>query len=165
VSIAGLAKTLSKLHVSDRSESYLRKILTDANHSKFDEMKCTLSLPTTSGPDINVDYIDPFKLLVALINESPTVAASYAEAYRRSPPSVANKWHLVVGFDEFVPGNKLRVDHSRKTMVVSFTFRELGQAAVNNGMLWHTFATIRSDIIARAHDGTFRCVPHCRASD
>ena len=153
------------MHVTDYSESYVRKILTDANHSKFNEMKCTLSLPRTSGPDINVDFIDPCKLLVALINESPAVAASYAEAYRRSPPSVGNKWHLVVGFDEFVPGNKLAVDHSRKTMVISFTFRELGQTAVNNGMLWHTFATIRSALIAQAHDGTFRCVPHCRASD
>ena len=37
---------------------------------------------------------------------------------------------MIVGYDEFVPGNKLQLQSSRMAMNLSFTFLELGSGGV-----------------------------------
>ena len=55
----------------------------------------------------------------------------------------------MVAYDEFVPVNKLSTDKTRKTMVVSFTFLELGAAALSRGTVWTTPVSVRSTTIAK----------------
>ena len=47
-------------------------------------------------------------------------------------------------FDEFAPGDKLKIDNARKAMVLSYSFRELGQEGLSNASLWNTPIVIRS---------------------
>jgi hypothetical protein len=68
---------------------------------------------------------------------------------RRHPPSIEHPWSLIVGFDEFTPGNKLQCDNRRKTMVLSFTFKELGQMSLSKAMVWHTPVCIRTSCITQ----------------
>lgn len=47
-------------------------------------------------------------------------------------------------------GNKLMLDRSRTCMVLSFTFKELGQVAISNGTAWITPVVVRSNKIDEA---------------
>ncbi len=44
-------------------------------------------------------------------------------------------------------GNKLQLDHSRSSMILSFTFLELGQSAVSDGSGWVTPVCVRTAIL------------------
>ncbi len=66
------------------------------------------------------------------------------------------KW-LRIAFDEFIPGNKLQTDQTRKTMVLSFSFLQLGQAALSFGSSWSTAVCVRSNKIKEASAVQSRC--------
>jgi len=154
ISMAGLASLLSTLNIDDRSDHWVQKLLSRANHSDLQRLGHVIRLPMVDGPEFELDVIDPGKLINEMVTTSPAVAAMYSEAARRSPPSPSTPWHLVLGFDEFIPGDKLRTDPTRKTMVISVTFREFGQASMSNELMWHTIATIRSNVLKQVHIGT-----------
>ena len=50
-------------------------------------------------------------------------------------------------------GNKLSIDCTRKTMVLSFSFLELGQSAISDGSGWLTPVVIRDAIAAEVVRG------------
>lgn len=54
-------------------------------------------------------------------------------------------------------GNKLNVDRARETMVLSFTFLELGQEAMSSGMAWLTPVCLRSNVINDVEGGWANC--------
>ncbi len=91
--------------------------------------------------------MDPNRLLAATIDVSPGLRALFLEAVSRSPPSLEHPWSLVVGFDEFTPGDKLNTDNRRKTMVLSYSFLELGQVALSHAASWMTTVCVRSSVI------------------
>ncbi len=68
---------------------------------------------------------------------------------RLHPPSIEHPWSLIVGFDEFTPGDKLQCDNRRKAMVLSFTFKELGQMSLCTAHVWHTPVVIRTSVITQ----------------
>ena len=72
----------------------------------------------------------PNLLFSTLVAESAQLQQVIEEALRTSPGTRDRPWHLIVGFDEFVPGNKLQLQPNRKAMNVSFTFLELGSDGV-----------------------------------
>jgi hypothetical protein len=74
-------------------------------------------------------------LLAVLLTESAALQALCTEAWARSPSTPRNPWSLLVAFDEFVPGNKLSTDHSRKIMVESFTFLEPSRPCLREGLV------------------------------
>ena len=74
----------------------------------------------------------------ASAQECQAVAELFATTLAENPCSFERPWHIIVGFDEFAPGNKLKVDNSRKCMNLSFTFREFGQAAWCTEVAWLT---------------------------
>jgi hypothetical protein len=47
-------------------------------------------------------------------------------------------------------GNKLNIDHARETMVLSFSFLELGAEAMMSGAAWLTPVCLRSTAIDKA---------------
>ena len=157
VSIAGLASIIRKLKVDDRIESVLRGVIGDVNHEHLQRLGHVIRVPLANGRDFDLDIIDPCKFVRGLVATSPATAAVYSEAARRHPPSPARPWHLVIGFDEFTPGNKNRFDQSRKTMVVSVTFRELGQTSMSDELFWHTIVVVRSNVLKEIVGG-FSCV-------
>jgi hypothetical protein len=150
VSMTGLAKLLATLQGTDpASVTWNRAVLGQANSEMFHRIKCADELRMLGGDSWTWIYVDPFKLLTILMAESVALQASYEEAWARSPASPQTPWSLLVAFDEFVPGNKLATDQTRKSMVVSFTFLELGGAALAKGKLWCTPVIVRSAMIAK----------------
>jgi hypothetical protein len=66
---------------------------------------------------------------------------------------MANPWSLVVGFDEFTPGNKLQADNRRKVMVLSYSFLELGQFSLCHNVVWTTPVCVRTSVIGTVDGG------------
>ena len=80
---------------------------------------------------------------------------SRCTAAKKHPCSAEDPWSLVIGFDEFTPGNKLAVDNKRKIMNMSFSFLQLGRALHSDGT-WMTPVSVRSSMIAQVQGGWSR---------
>jgi hypothetical protein len=154
VSIDGLSKLLKQLHCDVASRSTLRR----ENDRVFAELCFREELPLHNGGSWGWEFADPLKLLVARIEHSPEVARLFLDAVRRSPPSQEHPWSIVVGFDEFIPGNKLQADNRRKTMVLSFSFLELGQLALSRDAAWVTPICVRTAMLKQIAGGWPCCL-------
>jgi hypothetical protein len=150
VSMKGLASVIATLRGADPScIEWDRRVLGEVNQQLFHRIKCADAVRLLSGVPWSWLYVDPGKLLTVLLSESAALQGLYDEAWARSPATIQAPWSLVVAYDEFVPGNKLSTDQTRKTMVVSFTFLELGAAALSRGTVWTTPVCVRSATIAK----------------
>lgn len=125
----------------------------NSQQHRFRAVRHTLQMPLTAGGTFTWEFADPNALLASMVAHSRQLNALFTEAVRRSPPSLDKPWSLVVAFDEFAPGNKLKVDNRRKTMVLSFSFLELGQFALNNGAVWQTPVCLRTTLIHQVEGG------------
>ena len=89
-----------------------------------------IEVETEAGGTWQWPLCQPNILFSTLVAESAPLQQVIEEALRTSPGTRDRPWHLIVGFDEFVPGNKLQLQPSRKAMNLSFTFLELGSDGV-----------------------------------
>jgi hypothetical protein len=126
---------------------------TSAGPKRFQAVRRVETLDLDGGGEFEWEYCDPALLLCSLVEARPDVQALYSSALATSPPSLDSPWHLAVAWDEFVPGNKLKVDNRRKTLVLSFTFLELGPHAVTCSDGWVTPVCLRSSAIERVNGG------------
>lgn len=110
------------------------------------------------GETFEWQYVDPATWLASMVSRSPVLQDMFASAWQRSPSSSERPWRLVLGFDEFSPGNKLQVQNRRKCMVLSFSFLELGQEALSSGRGWFTCVVLRSTFIAKIVGGWGCCL-------
>ena len=98
----------------------------DARNAKFDSLKHTIRVPLLDGGEWGWQLCHPGLLLSRLVGESEALQAGFRDAMSRHPCAPDRPRGLVVGFDEAVPGNKLSLVHSRKSMNLQFSFEELG---------------------------------------
>ena len=103
--------------------------INEVTHERFLSMRKSFMLPRCDGGELEWELIDPVALVCRSVAESPRMANAVRASLAATPCSMATPWTLVVGYDEFAPGNKLKTDNRRKTMVLSITFAEFGQAA------------------------------------
>ena len=152
ISNQGLSRLLKKLSGKDNdpAENTIVRHRAEVNSAAFKTLGWEVPVLLTDGRQWIWKLLDPCKTLAAIVEKSPGMQALYAQAWRRTPPTPATPWRVVLGFDEFTPGNKQSLDQTRKTMVVSYSFLELGQAALSRGRVWVTFACIRSVMIKEA---------------
>ena len=87
-----------------------------------------------------------------MVKENESLAKLFLEAASAWPPSPDQPWRLVIGFDEFAPGNKLNVNNRRKAMVLNYSFLELGHS-IRLDACWFTPIVVRSAYIARVRGG------------
>lgn len=120
---------------------------------RFDILKTTLKLELASGGSHDWTIADVSLPLPRLISESGALQSVYASAVSARPPTIQQPWNLIVAWDEFAPGNKLAIDNTRKCLVVSIAFRELGQDHINSGLAWCTPAVIRTHTIKAVAGG------------
>jgi hypothetical protein len=150
ISVAGLSQLLQRLGVEHVSRNSLGR----ENDRLFQSLCCSEELPLQSGGSWKWEYLDPNKLFASRVAASPAVASLVAEAIRsHGAPSLDQPWSLVVGFDEFFPGNKLQTDNRRKTMVLSFSFREFGQLSLCRDEAWQTPVCVRSSQMRKVIGG------------
>ena len=150
ISAAGLAEVLAAIGSIAGGESAVRAAICAANRAKYDDVRHCFDVPLIGGGQKRWAILDPSKLLDMMLTESEGLQTIYANALGRFPSTPESPWRLVVAFDEFTPGNKLSADHSRKTMVLSFTFMEVGQAALSRGVAWCTAVCVRTHDIEQA---------------
>jgi hypothetical protein len=121
-------------------------------------VRCVETMPLTVGGSFEWEFADPGKLLANMVARSPALNNLFAETASRHPPSPDRPWSLVVGFDEFTPGNKLKVDNRRKTMVLSFSFLEFGQTALSKALAWQSPVCLRATMIHQIIGGWSHCL-------
>ena len=105
-----------------------REALQAARTRKFRSLATTLHVETKDGTGWDWTLCHPNLLLSQMVNESPSLQQIFSDALRARPCSKESPWNLVIGYDEFVPGNKLQVQASRKAMNLQFSFLELGKS-------------------------------------
>ena len=110
-------------------------------------MKEVVEFPLANGKTFNLVYAHPSKLLAEWLHHKPKLHSLWSAAMARSPSTADRPWRLVVGFDEFTPGNAFHPDHSRKCMVLSFSFMELGQLALSVDDAWITPLVVRTSVM------------------
>ncbi len=166
ISQSGLAELLVKLQDKSKgvlSREAVRHQLRSGNMAEFEAHRLQIGLSLIDSSPWVWNLLDPCKTLATIVAKSAALQQLYAEAWSRSPSTPATPWGLVDGFDEFTPGNKLSLDQSRKCMVVSLAFLELGQAALSLGRVWTTVACVRTNVIKQVVAAKWPCghpVPH-----
>ena len=80
-----------------------------------------------AGGEDSWEFVEPNRLLAHVVEKCPAIAETYARAANESMPTRENPWGLLLCFDEFVPGDKLTSYSTRKTMVLAYKFKQLGE--------------------------------------
>lgn len=135
-----------------------RGVLRSSYLARAMSMGCTLRMPLDGGGEFEWFFLDPNALLTQKVAESPALQRIFGEAVRRNPPSPSNPWRLVVGYDEYTPGNKFRIDNNRKAFVLSFTFLEL--EVLDSEMVWFTPVCVRTCGSDNFNDRKLGGLPH-----
>lgn len=84
----------------------------------------------------NWEFLHPSKLVSMVLESSPHAQARFSQALERHGNSPSQPWDLILAFDEFSAGNPLAAIQSRKTMVISMTFAQLGPSAWADENMW-----------------------------
>ena len=136
-------------------EPFHNKLLHAAFHEKFDNLSHTiqLRLAGTGGGTFAWEFAHPGKLLAALVHEGVPLQRVFAPAAAANPPSMQRPCSLILAWDEFAPGNKLKADNRRKCMALSFSSLELGQSALFHEWAWVTAVCIRSSQLGKVEGG------------
>ena len=91
---------------------------------------------TDDRGSFTLESCDPGELQQMVCNEAPKLAELYWQAHQQRPCTRANPWHVIIGYDEFLPGNPTCGQHSKKTMCLYYNFIELGHATLVEGATW-----------------------------
>ena len=83
-----------------------------------------------------LESLNPGLLVQVVTNEASKLARHYLKTHSHTPCSREKPWHIIVGFDEFNPGNATAGTNSKKTMCLYFNFMELGIDALSRAASW-----------------------------
>ena len=86
------------------------------------------------------DLFDPTLLVQHVLSKSQDLAETYKAKLAEKP----GPWHIIVGFDEHIPGDKLKTKNRRKCMVLAFNFAELGEEVLQRDCTWFIPVVFRS---------------------
>lgn len=81
------------------------------------------SLVDVRGNPMEWCLCHPGKLLQYTLDTCPRLMEAYANAANKH----RGQWNCIITFDEFVPGDKLKLNNRRKCMSLCFSFLELGR--------------------------------------
>lgn len=152
VSTAGLAAILKKVReqgLRATSQSQLK----DANLAFFDEVRHVEELQLDDGSPFMWEFAHPARLMSMLVRRCPQLAELYKSAALRHPCSEQQPWHIIIGFDEFVPGSRLKLHNQRKCMNLHFNFAEIGSNRLCLDATWFTPICVRHSIIEQVKSG------------
>lgn len=106
ISISGLTDLLATLRANPVGDSTSIHYLREANAVEFDQLRRVVALPRVGGGTVDWEFADPNKLLARAVERSPMLSKLYADALKQHPSSPQQPWRLIVGFDEFMPGQR-----------------------------------------------------------
>ena len=103
--------------------------MTKVRQERFKRVTDVLELKSADGEDtVSIPFANPNRLLELMSSDSDGFRSVLEAAYVKHPCSRERPWSLLIGFDEYIPGNKLKVVNSRKAMNLIFSFEELGSS-------------------------------------
>ena len=160
------------LHVSRCSKKSIEKILNlfpvktknakrrirAANAAPMQGMEVATPVDIIDGPQSTLYFADAAVVLEQYVRRSRVMQEALTAALaKHGAPTIENPWAMTIGLDEFTPGNQFRPDNARKTMVVSFTFHELGPLAIQCDDCWLTTFVVPSRWFKTVVGGWPRC--------
>jgi len=76
---------------------------------------------------------DPNRLLMQTLEHSDALQKAFLEVARRKGNG---EWSVIIGFDEYTPGNPWKLETNRKCMNVYYSFAELGPVLLSHDDAW-----------------------------
>ena len=153
ISNVGLQFLLTRVKENPDLMNVSRDELLEQFHARFDLVKTSISLELNDGSWRDWSVADPGLLLSMVLRERPELANLFAVAMDAHPCSSSLPWSIIVGFDEYTPGNKTKLNNQKKCMVTSFSFLELGLENLGRGAAWMTPAIALHTSIASTKGG------------
>ena len=114
--------------------------------ARFDDVAMTPHIPTEGDP-VGFEMCNLSLLHPKTLAECPELEKIVACAWKANPCSQSRPWSLIVGFDEYTPGNKFKQCNARKAMDLGFNFVELGQMASSREATWMIPVSVRHSTI------------------
>ena len=151
--LSRVAKSLLNETFGDVS---IYNVLKDVNREHFDRVKMDLPLELTSGAPFAWSIASPVKLMELVISASPVMQSMLLLVAEAQGSQGSFTVGIIVGYDEFTPGNVKKPHNERKTMVLSFTVADLEIDALANELFWFTPVAVRSAIISNVKGGWSR---------
>ncbi len=111
ISNTGLSQLLTQVRAAnlDSTRVLTKHVIAEAFVDRAAAMSTTINMPLADSDDtFGWTLLQPGRLMSELIAESPALQQHFWAAMQEHPPSARTPWRLVVGYDEFVPGNKLK---------------------------------------------------------
>ena len=103
------------------------------------------------GDDFQWELAHPCRLISSMVGSCPELERLFLVVASRYPCDAAHRWKIIIGFDEYVPGNKLQTNNQRKCMILSFTFLELHALRLDSA--WFTPIVLRHAVLEKARGG------------
>ena len=148
--VARIAEKLSKNPGINCDRAALRRASVSTSAQLFRSHQLQLEKP---DQDFKWEFLDPNMLVADMVDASPKLSSAFREAFAKHACTADSQWHLCMAWDEFTAGNVLSAQNARKTMVLSFSFLELGQENLWHDECWFSPVVVRSKIISRAKCG------------
>jgi len=153
-----------RLHIKSCWTSSL--VFVHMGSARFDKVVHAEHLAMQGGAaDFKWEFADPGKLLPLFIEESQVLSDVFARAISEHRPTRENPWDVIITFDEFCPGNKLRIDNRRKCMNLAMSFKQLGASALSQNWVWLNPICLRSSVIKHVQGGWSHCLRQFTARD
>ena len=146
-------------------EEDLREVL-DANKSDLygsvvdlsADLMWTMSLPRDGGGTFDFPAVSFSKMLQRACQTSPVLRSKLWEIWQRDPSTPSTPLSICIYGDEIVPGNVLRLDHSRKTFLLFASIKDLGPTVLKSIDAWFPMLAVRSNELKDVDGGISRCV-------
>ena len=123
---------------------------------EYEAFNTTLVMERIGGGEVTLPLCEPNMLLMHLLQEAPQLAEWYGEAANVHGCGRDHPWRMVLAFDEFTPGDPLKPTNTRKIMVVSFNFIQLGSELLSRADTWVTPLVIRHTMLETISGGFSR---------
>ena len=153
VSTQGLASILRKIREHGLPDVASRWQLGSANLALFEDVKHVEHMILDDGSEIDWELAHLSRLVALMVSRCPKLAELYKQATMKHPCSERDPWNIIRGFDEFVPGSKLKPHNSRKCMNLHFNFAEIGANFLWLDYTWFTPVCLRHNIIEKVPGG------------
>ena len=120
-----------------------RETITDETYERYNLVKTKITVDLCAGGTWDWPIIDLNLLMQLLFKMRSCLFDAFLDRLVSKPCTQKYPWHLLIGFDEFTPGNKLKGDNRRKCMVLSVSFIELGPELLSVDAMWFTCVVVR----------------------
>ena len=126
ISNAGLQFLLTRLKENPDLINVSRNELLEQFHARYDLVKTSISLELNDGSWRDWSVADPGLLLSMVLRERPELANLFAVGMDAHPCSSSRPWSIIVGFDEYTPSNKTKLNNQKMRGHVLFVSRSWG---------------------------------------